>query len=193
MTRAVTTAVSVCVKVVTVQFTRSRSHVLFLSQSHHQVMSGRSSTKLHTLLKYRMKHIMTFEGDMTLFSVSSFIVMQWLHNGNCDGCKTCLIFETPSSAHVYIHFKEYSSTVRSMDHSLTHPTEKLFLWYHFNRLWNSSCGHNSQCVFILIKSVTSNHFISRFQNFFERQNVKWTVLNWWKKNVSLKTYCPFCI
>ena len=101
--------------------------------------------------------------------------------------------ETLSSAHVYIGFKEYSSTAQSMDHSLTHPTEKLFLWYHFNRLRNSSCGRNSQCVFILIKSVTNNHFISHFQNFFERQNMKWTVLNWWKKNVSLKTYRPFCI
>jgi len=83
-------------------------------------MCGRS-TKLHTMLKLRMKHSMTSDGDMTLFSVSSFIAM---HNGICDGCKTCLTFETPSSAHVYIRFKEYSSPVQSMDHSLTHPTEQ---------------------------------------------------------------------
>jgi hypothetical protein len=112
----------VCVKV-RYCCVRSRHRVLFLRQSSHQVMCGRS-TKLHTLLKFRMKHSMMTEGDMTLFSVSSFIVMQWLYNGNCDGCKTCLTFETPSSAHVYICFKMYSSTVQSMDHSLTHPTEK---------------------------------------------------------------------
>jgi type IV secretory pathway TraG/TraD family ATPase VirD4 len=111
--------------------------------------------------------------------------MQWLHNGNCDGCKT-FTFETPSSAHVYIGFKEYSSMVQSIDHSIILPTEKLFLWYKFIRLWNSSCGRNSQCVFILIKFVTSNHFISRFQNFFERENMKRIVLSWWKKNAALK-------
>jgi hypothetical protein len=44
-----------------------RSHVLSLCQSHHKVMSGRSPTKLHTLLKFRMKHSMTSEGD-TIFS-----------------------------------------------------------------------------------------------------------------------------
>jgi hypothetical protein len=105
-----------------------------------------------------MKHSMASEGDLAFFSVSSFIIMQWLHNGKVDGCLT---FEIPSPAYVFIGFKEYRSTIQSMNHhSLTHPTEKVSLWYHFNRLRHSSCGHSPKMCFVLIKYVTSNHFIS---------------------------------
>jgi hypothetical protein len=56
-----------------------------------------------------MKYSMEPEVDITLFSaayVSGFKVMHWLHYGNFDGCKTCLISERPSPVHVCIGFKE---------------------------------------------------------------------------------------
>jgi len=70
---------------------------------------------VHTLSMLGMKQSMESEGVMTLFSaayVSGFIVVHWPHDGNFDGCKTCLISETPSPAHVCIGFKEYCSTVQ---------------------------------------------------------------------------------
>ena len=143
-------------------------------------MTGRSPTIVHTLFMLQMKHNMNSEVDMTLVLVvyvSIVIVMHYYHDSNCDGWNTCLISETPTPTHVYLGFRNYSSTVQSRDHSLAHPTEKLSLWFIFNRLWNSYVVLNWKCVFILIKPVISNHFISRFQSFLERQNMKQTVHN----------------
>jgi len=63
-------------------------------------------------------------GDVKMFSVvyvSGFTARYLLHNGSCDACKACLIYETPSTTNVYLGFKVCSSTV----HSLTYPTETL--------------------------------------------------------------------
>ena len=69
-------------------------------------------------------HVAMWNGDMKMFSVAyvnGFIARSLLCNGSCDACKACLIYETPSTTDVYLHFKECSSTV----HSFTYPNEKL--------------------------------------------------------------------
>jgi len=92
------------------------------------------------------------------------------------------------SACVPSHFKRSLQQHSPMDHSLTHPNE---LW-NFNILWNSSCGNNPKIFFYADKICNQQAFHISFAKLLERQNMKQNVHNWWKKNVSLKTYCSFC-
>jgi hypothetical protein len=159
-------------------------------------MTGRLPTFVHTLFRLQMKHSIESEGDITLVSVAcvrSVIVMHSTQESNYDGREKCLTSETPWQTHVYLGFKVYSITVQFW-----------IILLHI-RLRNCTCDiisigfgiyHvvlNVKCVFILIKSVTSKNFLSRFQSFFGSQNMVQTVHDSYKKNVFLKTYCLFSV
>lgn len=76
-----------------------------------------------------------------------------------------------------------------MDHSLTHPNEKL---WNFNIFWNSVCGTDPKMCFYADKICDQQPFHISSAKFLERQNMKQNVHNWWKKTVPLKACSSLC-